>query len=87
MRERDPAFSHHLHEVSLAESEAEIPPDAKHNDFAVEVTDFEQIIEALHFRRTPPEDTIRSTYMLLHPFAPEPFARQYRRHLLRHSAH
>jgi hypothetical protein len=37
MRDIDPAFRHHLHQVSIAEFVSEIPADTENNDCAIKV--------------------------------------------------
>jgi hypothetical protein len=50
MREADPAFSHHDHEVSITELEAQIPADTEDDDLPIEMPAFKKIVHAQHFR-------------------------------------
>ena len=48
MRQRNASLGHHLHEISQAELEPEIPAHAENNDLSVEMAAFEKIINAQH---------------------------------------
>jgi hypothetical protein len=47
MSQRQAALGHHLHQVTQAELEPEIPPHAQQDDLAVEVSTREQLFQAL----------------------------------------
>src|SRR5215472_11797520 len=42
---RQATLSHHLHQISEAELVAQIPPHAQHDDLAIEVAAFEQLLQ------------------------------------------
>ena len=51
MRQGEPAFGHHLDEVSKAELVAQIPAHAEDNDFTIEVATFEEFVHVRQARR------------------------------------
>jgi hypothetical protein len=48
VRQGEPAFSHHLDEISKAEFEPQIPTHAEDDDLPVKVASFEKFINAQH---------------------------------------
>ena len=48
MRQREPAFSHHLDEIAKAEFVSQIPADTEDNDLPIEVASFEEFVHAQH---------------------------------------
>ena len=48
VRQREPAFSHHLDEIAKAEFVSQIPADTEDNDLAIEVAPFEEFVHAQH---------------------------------------
>ena len=48
MRQGEPAFGHHLGEISKAELVSQIPAHAEHDDLPVEMAAFEKIINVQH---------------------------------------
>ena len=73
MCQRQAAFGHHLHQVSLAQLEAKIPAHAQDDDLAVEVATLEQLLDAHQLAHAHPSgssaDIIAGRIL---PFAPEP---------------
>jgi hypothetical protein len=48
MSQRNASLSHHFHEISKAELEPKIPPDAKDDDLPVEMAALEKVIHVRH---------------------------------------
>jgi hypothetical protein len=71
MRERDPPFGHHDHEVSVTELEAEIPTHTENDDFTVECRPLKRS-SMLSIRVRALKKRLRSEYAPLQTFAPEP---------------
>src|ERR1700722_12635379 len=73
MCQRQAAFRHHLHQVSQAQLEAEIPAHAQDDDLAVEVATLKQLLNAHQLAHAHPSgrsaDIIPGPILL---FAPEP---------------
>jgi hypothetical protein len=63
------AFGHHPDQVSGTQLETEVPADAKHNDFLIEMSSFEEISRWQLCGHL----TIIAVHRLLSAFAPEPF--------------
>ena len=42
---RQTAFGHHLHKITVAEFETQLPPHAQNDDVPIEVTTLEQFIQ------------------------------------------
>jgi hypothetical protein len=45
VRQRKSALSHHFNQITEAELEAQVPPDAQNDDLAVEVAALEQSVD------------------------------------------
>jgi hypothetical protein len=72
MRQGEPAFGHHLGEISKAELVSQIPAHAEHDDLLVKVPTFE---ESVHFRVRSSAlsfDRFANDYAVSKRFAPEP---------------
>ena len=72
MRQGEPAFGHHLGEISKAELVSQIPAHAEHDDLLVKVPTFE---ESVHFRVRSSAlsfDRFANDYAVSKQFAPEP---------------
>jgi hypothetical protein len=74
MRQGEPAFGHHLGEISKAELVSQIPAHAEHDDLLVKVPALE---ESVHFRLRSSAlsfDRFANDYAVSKQFAPEPLA-------------
>ena len=72
MRQGEPAFGHHLGEISKAELVSQIPAHAEHDDLLVKVPALE---ESVHFRLRSSAlsfDRFANDYAVSKQFAPEP---------------
>jgi hypothetical protein len=72
MRQGEPAFGHHLDEISKAELVSQIPAHAEHDDLLVKVPALE---ESVHFRLRSSAlsfDRFANDYAVSKQFAPEP---------------
>ena len=72
MRQGEPAFGHHLGEISKAELVSQIPAHAEHDDLLVKVPALE---ESVHFRVRSSAlsfDRFANDYAVSKQFAPEP---------------
>ena len=79
MRQGEPAFGHHLGEISKAELVSQIPAHAEHDDLLVKVPALE---ESVHFRLRSSAlsfDRFANDYAVSKQFAPEPFRLAFRR--------
>ena len=82
MRQGEPAFGHHLGEISKAELVSQIPAHAEHDDLLAKVPALE---ESVHFRVRSSAlsfDGFANDYAVSKQFAPKPF----KSHLLRSSS-
>ena len=73
MRQGEPAFGHHLGEISKAELVSQIPAHAEHDDLLVKVPALE---ESVHFRLRSSAlsfDRFANDYAVSKQFAPQPF--------------
>ena len=71
MRQGEPAFGHHLGEISKAELVSQIPAHAEHDDLLVKVPALE---ESVHFRLRSSAlsfDRFANDYAVSKQFAPE----------------
>ena len=48
VRQGEPAFGHHLDEITKAELVAQIPPHTEDDDLPIEVAAFEEFVHAQH---------------------------------------
>jgi hypothetical protein len=73
MGQRQAAFGHHLHQVSQAQLEAEIPAHAQDDDLAVEVATLKQLLDAHQLAHAHPSGSSADIIVgQILPFAPEP---------------
>ena len=73
MRQGEPAFGHHLDEITKAELVAQIPAHTEHDDLLIKVAAFEK---SVHFRVRSSAlsfDRFANDYAVSKQFAPEPW--------------
>jgi hypothetical protein len=78
MRQGEPAFGHHLGEISKAELVSQIPAHAEHDDLLVKVPALEKPV---HFRVRSSAlsfDRFANDYAVSKQFAPEPLVQPHR---------
>ena len=73
MRQGEPAFGHHLHEITKAEFVAQIPTHAEDDYFAIEMAAFEEFVHVEHLRQLYRSNNLPASYAAFTQFAPEPF--------------
>jgi hypothetical protein len=71
MSQGDAAFGHHLDEVTRAELECQMPPDAQDNNFLVKMPTLEEILRRNGVRDLRPLSPCTDLFKRLHQNRPE----------------
>jgi hypothetical protein len=79
MREFNPAFRHHLDQISKAEFEPKVPTHTEDDDFPVEMAAIKELVNTQHVGHFPSGHTVRRDYAKTSLFAPQP--------IFKHSSH
>ena len=73
VRQGQPAFGHHLDEITKAELVAQIPAHAEDDNFTVEMAPFEEFVHVRQAHHLDHSTNFAGDYAALKRFAPEPF--------------
>jgi hypothetical protein len=76
MRHGQPAFGHHLSEISKAELVSQIPAHAEHDDLLVKVPALEEVCPFGLRSSVLSFDRLANDYSVSEQFAPEPLQRR-----------
>jgi hypothetical protein len=66
MSQRDAALGHHLDQVARAQFKREVPPHAQDDDFAIEVSPFEEFLCRGEVCHPPPVPRPAARFKFLH---------------------
>jgi hypothetical protein len=66
MSQRDAALGHHLDQVARAQFKREVPPHAQDDDFAIEVSPFEEFLGRGEVCHPPPVPRPAARFKFLH---------------------